>query len=101
MRYVLPVLLATLVGGIAGWLMHAALVRPAAAATLQGQVVSGSGTVTAIAVCFGTNNPPSGWSTSAATANALANGNHRIVAVVPATGPQGCANPEIVWAQTP
>lgn len=101
MRYVLPVLLATIVGGVGGWLLHAALVRPAAAATIQGQVISGSGTVTAVAVCFGTVSPPAGWSTSAATANALASANHRIVAVVPAIGPPGCANPEIVWAQTP
>ena len=87
--------------GGAGWELRDLSLRPAAAATIQGQITSGSGTVTAVAVCFGTASPPAGWSTSAATANALASGNHRIVAVVPAAGPSGCANPEIVWAQTP
>lgn len=83
-----------------GWLLRDAQPRPASAA-LQGQTASRTGAVTAIAVCFGTMSPPAGWSTAEATANTLAATNHRIVAVLPAQAPAGCANPQIVWAQTP
>lgn len=88
-------------GAAIGWLLHDARPQPALAALLQGQTTSKSGTLTAIAVCFGTASPPAGWSTAEATANTIASGNHRIVAVLPATAPAGCANPEIVWAQAP
>src|ERR1700677_4034078 len=91
--------LATSCGIVAGWLLHDGFVRPAAAA-IQGQAISAK-PVTAIAVCFGTNNPPAGWSLPVAVANTLATGNFRVVAVVTASGPPGCPNPEIVWAQTP
>jgi hypothetical protein len=94
----LVVLLATSCGVIAGWCAHDAFARPAAAA-IQGQAISAK-PITAIAVCFGTNNPPAGWSLPSATANTLANGNYRIAAVLPAAGPPGCPNPEIVWGQT-
>jgi hypothetical protein len=94
----LAVLLATSCGVAAGWFMHDAIVRPAAAA-IQGQAISAK-PITAIAVCFGTNNPPAGWSLPAATATTLSNGNYRLVSVVPAAGPPGCPNPEIVWGQT-
>jgi cytochrome c556 len=73
----------------------------AVAATLQGQTASRTGAVTAIAVCFGTLSPPAGWSTAEATANTLAKSNQRIVAVLPAQAPAGCANPQILWAQAP
>ena len=82
-------------------LLAAACGGAAVAATLQGQTASRTGAVTAIAVCFGTVSPPAGWSTAEATANTLAATNHRIVAVLPAQAPAGCANPQIVWAQTP
>jgi hypothetical protein len=90
--------LAAAIGIAAGWCGNA-LTRPAAAA-LQGQTVGHGGGVTSIAVCFGTASAPSGWSLPAASADTLAKGNFRIVAVVPAAGPPGCPNPQIVWAQT-
>jgi hypothetical protein len=95
----ITVLIATSCGIVAGWFMHDAFVRPASAA-IQGQAITAKG-VTAIAVCFGTNNPPAGWSLPAATASTLASGNFHVVAVVAASGPTGCPNPEIVWGQVP
>lgn len=95
----LAIVLAASCGIMGGWFMHDAFVRPAAAA-IQGQAISAK-SVTAIAVCFGTNNPPAGWSLPGATATTLASGNFHVVAVVAASGPSGCPNPEIVWGQTP
>jgi hypothetical protein len=90
----------TLAAGIAlGWLARDGI-RPALAA-IQGQALATSGKITAIATCFGTVSPPAGWSTAPAVATALAAGNYRIVAGLAASGPSGCANPQIVWAEAP
>lgn len=90
----------TLAAGIAlGWFERDGI-RPALAA-IQGQALATSGKITAIATCFGTVSPPAGWSTAPAVATALAAGNYRIVAVLAATGPSGCANPQIVWGEAP
>ncbi len=93
-------LLLTLTAGIAGgWFAHDG-VRPALAA-IQGQALGSSGKITAIATCFGTVSPPAGWSTAPAVASALGAGNYHIVAVLAASGPSGCANPQIVWGEAP
>jgi hypothetical protein len=91
--------LALSIGIAFGWFAHDGM-RPALAA-IQGQALGSSGKITAIATCFGTASPPAGWSTAPAVATALAAGNYRIAAVLPATGPSGCANPQIVWGEMP
>lgn len=95
----LLLLLMLIAGMLGGWFAHDGI-RPALAA-IQGQALATSGKITAIATCFGTVSPPAGWSTAPAVATALSVGNYRIVAVLAATGPSGCANPQIVWGEAP